>query len=299
MGSDFQAVSWDDQLIADCRQLVRLALAEDLHPDGDITSLAVVGAERHGRADIVAREAGVLAGVRIGSLVLEEAGADATWTAAMADGSPLAPGSVVGRLEGNAHDLLRCERITLNLLGRLCGIATLTGRYLDSVAGSDATVYDTRKTTPGWRRLEKYAVRCGGGQNHRVGLFEAVMIKDNHLALADEAGLTPSAAVRRAREAAPGRVIEVEVDTLAQLRDVLPAGPDIVLLDNMTNDQLREAIALRNGAGPGVVLEASGGVRLGTIGAIAATGVDRISVGALTHSAVGLDLGLDWLAPDA
>lgn len=292
----FKTIEWDDQLVADCRELVRLALREDLGAAGDVTSDSVVGPDRRGAAAITSREAGVLAGVGVATVVLEEADADARWVASLEDAAVLSPGSVVGRLEGNARDLLRCERIILNLLGRLCGIATLTSRYAEAVAGSNARVYDTRKTTPGWRLLEKFAVHCGGGQNHRTGLYDAVLIKDNHLALADEVGLTPGGAVSRAREQQPDRVIEVEVDTLDQLRDVLPAGPDIVLLDNMTNDQLSQAITLRDEAAPGVVLEASGGVCLGTIGPIAATGVDRISVGALTHSAIGLDLGLDWLA---
>lgn len=297
MGSTFRTIDWSDQLVADCRELVRLALREDLGAAGDVTSNAVVGADRRGAAAVVSREVGVLAGVHVGALVLQEANADATWIADMDDAAPLTPGSVVGRLEGNARDLLRCERILLNLLGRLCGIATLTSRYIDAVAGTKAQLYDTRKTTPGWRLLEKFAVRCGGGANHRTGLYDAVLIKDNHLALADEAGLTPGGAVRRARQAQPDRVIEIEVDTLDQLRDVLPAGPDIVLLDNMTNEQLKKAIGLRDASASAVVLEASGGVRLPTIAPIAATGVDRISVGALTHSAVGLDLGLDWRLP--
>lgn len=294
MGSKFKTVEWDDNLLRDCRELVRLALREDLGDAGDVTSLAVVGAERRGKAAVVSREAGVVAGARLPTVVLEEAGADASWWPALDDGEPLKPGAVVGQFEGSARDLLRCERVTLNLMSRLCGVATLTRRYVEAIHGSEAKVYDTRKTTPGWRLLEKFAVRCGGGQNHRTGLYDAVMIKDNHLALADEAGMTPADAVRRAREKQPGRVIEVEVDSLDQLRVALPAGPDIVLLDNMTNDQLREAVAIRAAEAAGVVLEASGGVRLDTIGAIATTGVDRISVGALTHSAVGLDLGLDW-----
>ncbi|TWT97042.1 Nicotinate-nucleotide pyrophosphorylase [carboxylating] [Botrimarina colliarenosi] len=295
MTANFQTVEWDEALIQDCRELVRLALREDLGDAGDVTSLAVVGAERRGKAAVVSRQRGVLAGGRVATIVLEEAGADASWQPTLDDGDTLEPGSVVGTLEGAARDLLRCERVTLNLMSRLCGVATLTRRYVEAVGPSRAAVYDTRKTTPGWRRLEKHAVHCGGGHNHRTGLFDAVMIKDNHLALADQAGMTPAEAVRRAREQQPGRVIEVEVDSLDQLSGVLPAGPDIVLLDNMTLDQLREAVAVRNAGAPGVVLEASGGVRLDTIGAIATTGVDRISVGALTHSAIGLDLGLDWL----
>lgn len=294
MKARFTPVVWDDNLLNDCRQLVRLALSEDLGGHGDLTSQAVVGPDRRGQAEVVSRSTGVLAGVRVVSVVLEEAGADAGWWPALDDGDPLTPGSKVGRLEGNARDLLRCERITLNLLSRLCGIASLTQEFVAAAGESGAAVYDTRKTTPGWRRLEKFAVRCGGGNNHRTGLFDAVMIKDNHLALADDLGLTSADAARRAREAAPGRIIEVEVDTLRQLRQVLPARPDIVLLDNMSCEELRQAVALREEIAPIVVLEASGGVRLETITEIAATGVDRVSVGALTHSAIGLDLGLDW-----
>lgn len=294
MSAQFRTVEWDDDLVRDCRELVRMALREDLGEEGDITSLTVVSAERRGKAAIVAREAGVVAGVRLPALVLEEAGADASWWPAIDDGEALQRGTVVGKLEGNACDLLRCERVTLNLMSRLCGVATLTRRHVEAVGDLSAKVYDTRKTMPGWRMLDKFAVHCGGGVNHRTGLYDAVMIKDNHLALTDEAGMTPADAVSRAREKQPGRVIEVEVDSLEQLRSVLPANPDVVLLDNMTLAQLREAVTVRATSGPGVALEASGGVRLDTIGAIAATGVDRISVGALTHSAVGLDLGLDW-----
>lgn len=300
MPVDFSVVEWDAQLVADCRELVRLALREDLGEAGDVTTNAVVGADRRASADVVSRETGVLAGVRVATIVLDEANADATWTPALQDGAALAPKVVVGRFEGNARDLLRCERVTLNLMSRLCGVATLTAEYVAAVEGSKAKVYDTRKTTPGWRRLEKHAVGCGGGCNHRTGLFDAVMLKDNHLAQTGEAGLTPAKAVERARAAEPEKVIEVEVDTLAQFREVLAVGPDIVLLDNMTNDELREAVALRNERDPAaVVLEASGGVRLTTISEISQTGVDRISVGALTHSAIGLDLGLDWTVPTA
>lgn len=294
MPADFSIVQWNDALVADCRELVRLALREDLGDAGDVTSNTVVEADRRAAAEVVSRESGVLAGVRVATIVLDEAQADVTWRPVLKDGAKLAPRTVVGRLEGNARDLLRCERVTLNLMSRLCGIATLTAEFVAAVAGTKAKVYDTRKTTPGWRRLEKHAVGCGGGSNHRTGLYDAVMLKDNHLAQAGESGLTPAGAVSRARAAEPDRIIQVEVDTLDQLSEVLGAQPDIVLLDNMSNEQLREAVAIRDQRETAVVLEASGGVRLGTIGAIAQTGVDRISVGALTHSAIGLDLGLDW-----
>jgi nicotinate-nucleotide pyrophosphorylase (carboxylating) len=198
----------------------------------------------------------------------------------------------------------------LNLLGRLSGIATLAREYIRRVEGTGARIYDTRKTTPGWRRLEKYAVRCGGGFNHRTGLFDGILIKDNHLALAADKNLTPAEAVRRAREFvgqmtpenvpgvdASNLIIEVEVDRLEQLDDVFAAGPDIVLLDNMPPEQLRAAVARRNAVAPNIELEASGGVTLETVRNIADCGVERISVGALTHSARALDLALDWRSP--
>ena len=223
------------------------------------------------------------------------------WDATVEDGDVVTAGQCLAELRGDVRDLLTAERLLLNFIGRLSGIASLTRTYVDAVQGTTARIYDTRKTTPGWRRLEKYAVRCGGGQNHRTGLFDAVLIKDNHLALA---GVLPGEAVRRARQFlkdtlpadlhAESMIVEIEVDTLEQLDDALPASPDIVLLDNMSLDQLCEAVAKRNTVNPSVQLEASGGVTLKTVRGIAETGVDRISVGALTHSAVSLDVGLDW-----
>jgi nicotinate-nucleotide pyrophosphorylase (carboxylating) len=204
--------------------------------------------------------------------------------------------------------MLAVERPLLNMLGRLSGIASLTRRYVDAVSGTGTGIYDTRKTTPGWRSLEKYAVRCGGGCNHRAGLFEAVLIKDNHLALGAElrpqgaGGFSPAEAVLKARafllerraDAARQAIVEIEVDTLEQLGQVLAAGPDLILLDNMSPATLREAVALRDRGFPAIQLEASGGVDLASVRKIAETGIDRISVGALTHSAVSLDFGLDW-----
>ena len=205
-------------------------------------------------------------------------------------------GDVVGTLSGSLRGILAVERVLLNLLTHLSGIATLTAAYVAQVAGTSADIYDTRKTIPGLRDLAKYAVACGGGCNHRMGLHDAVLVKDNHIAHIAPAEL-PGALARMvvaARAAKPRPTfVEIEVDTLDQLRAVLPTGPDIVLLDNMAPDQLRDAVALRNAAAPGVLLEASGGVTLETVGAIARTGVDRIAVGALTHSAPALDLGLD------
>ena len=243
-----------------------------------------------GRAAIATRRPGVLAGLRAVATLINEMQAGIELQPQAADGDEIAAGTVVAELTGSARDLLTCERPILNLLGRLSGIATLTREYVRRVESTSARIYDTRKTTPGWRRLEKYAVRCGGGHNHRTGLFDAILIKDNHLALAAEKNLSPAGAVRRAREflaqldaqyVDKHMLVEVEIDRLDQLDDVLAAGPDIVLLDNMRPPELRSAVARRNELAPQIELEASGGVALDTVAEIAATGVDRISVGAL------------------
>ncbi len=303
---DFTQLQWNAALEEDCRQLVRLAMLEDLHQQADWTTVSIVPEEAEATATIGAREVGVLAGAAAVQTAIEEMGFAIQCTAHRQDGDALAIGDRVATLSGPARDLLTAERTLLNLLGRLSGIATHTRRHVDAIAGSGARLYDTRKTTPGWRRLEKYAVRCGGGTNHRTGLFDAILIKDNHLAQAAmgdaSSRLSPAQAVEKAREFVNGmepestrpQIIEIEVDTLEQLAGVLPASPTIVLLDNMSCDQLRQAVALRNDLAPQVQLEASGGVTLATIADIAATGVDRISVGALTHSAINFDLGLDW-----
>jgi len=304
---DFHQFVWDDNLKRDCRTLVKLALAEDLGGEQDWTTIALVPADRMGAANIVAREPGIAAGLLAIPVVLAEAQSRLHVTTFLDDGQHFAAGTKLAEITGNVRDLLTVERTLLNLLGRLLGIATLTGRYVSEVAGTGARIYDTRKTMPGWRRLEKYAVRCGGGSNHRTGLFDAVLIKDNHLAQRSGAAVGSPAdaasAVQAARQflqspqgAAKQQMlpVEVEVDSLDQLAAVLPAGPDIVLLDNMPPALLREAVKLRDQVAPHVELEASGGVRLETLREIAATGVERISVGALTHSARVLDIGLDW-----
>jgi len=301
MGKEFAQVEWDDRLTDDCRQIVRLAVREDLDRLCDWTTLALAPPDARGRAAVVARHSGTIAGLKAIEITLDEMDIHDAWKPAVKDGQVVKAGECVAEIEALMRDLLTSERILLNLLGRLSGIATLTRQYVDAVEETDARIYDTRKTTPAWRRLEKYAVRCGGGRNHRTGLFDAVLIKDNHLALA---GCSPGEAVQRARQFlhdmmpddpdAREMIVEIEVDRLDQLDDVLPCGPDIVLLDNMSVDQLRDAVARRDTANPAVELEASGGVNLQTVRAIAETGVDRISVGALTHSAVSLDVGLDW-----
>ena len=303
MAREFHQVEWDKLLEEDCRALVRLAVREDLERQQDWTTVALAPADKQGSADVVTREPGVVAGLRALNLVIDEMQVQIEVSLAVADGDVVPAGTRLASLAGNARDLLTCERIMLNLLGRLMGIATLAQAYVEQIRGTAARVYDTRKTTAGWRRLEKYAVRCGGACNHRTGLFDAILIKDNHLALSDSANQQAADAVLRARqfvhdyrgpESLSELVIEVEVDTIEQLAAVLPIGPDIVLLDNMSLDELHQAVRLRDAEAPQVELEASGGVRLETLREIAESGVDRISVGALTHSARSLDIGLDW-----
>ena len=308
MAREFTQLVWDDTLADDCRQLVRLAVREDLERLYDWTTVALVSEDTLGEAAVIARQPGVVAGLPAAQLALDEMDVPVNWQSHCQDGACVAAGQTIATMAGPARDLLTAERLLLNLLGRLSGIATHTRRYVDAVSGTAARIYDTRKTTPGWRRLEKYAVRCGGAQNHRTGLFDAVLIKDNHLALlARESGAAqagPDAAVGRVRrflqETAHEHarlmhmLIEVEVDTLEQLDQALRARPDIVLLDNMPLEHLREAVRRRNESSPETELEASGGVTLETIRGIAETGVERISVGALTHSAVTLDVALDW-----
>lgn len=278
-------------------KLIELALAEDLHDTGDLTCQALIGEQDEAAVRIVAREAGVLAGVPVAQRVFDKLDRELCWDHQILDGSLLEAGTVVATISGPLRALLTGERTALNFLTHLSGVATLTRRFVDAVAGSTARILDTRKTLPGWRVLEKYAVRAGGGANHRMGLYDGVLIKDNHLAAWAEssAGHTIADAIRTARENVPANVpVEVEVDTLEQLIDALSGSPDMVLLDNMDVKMLREAVAIRNRQASGVQLEASGGVTLETVAEIAAAGVERISVGALTHSAVALDLAFDW-----
>ncbi len=267
---------------------VRAALAEDLGRAGDITSQATIPASAQAVAVIAARKKpGVLAGVDLARKAFELVDPALRFLPAARDGDFFAPGAVLARIEGSARGILAGERVALNFLGRMCGIATLTSHYAQAVAHTRAKICCTRKTTPGLRAFEKYAVRCGGGVNHRFGLDDAVLIKDNHIAVAG--GAVPAL---RAAKAFAGHLvkIEIEVDTLDQLREVLAEGADAVLLDNMSPAQLREAVALIGGR---LIAEASGGIHLGGLKEVAETGVDLISSGALTHSAPVLDLGLD------
>lgn len=299
----------DDILRDSLEQLTRLAIREDLGRGFDITTLAIVPEELPATADIVSRCAGKAAGIDLIQWIVNCLQANVTVQTFVSDGDAFPAKACLATLGGNARDVLTCERTILNFLGRLCGIATWTAQHVALVADLPVRIYDTRKTTPGWRHLEKYAVRCGGGHNHRGGLNEAILIKDNHLACFERARgtvLKPSEAVAKARAflqpqvgGDPEVIIEVEVDSLDGLQDALTAQPDIVLLDNMGPELLRQAVTMRNAAAPGVELEASGGINLKTLRDIASTGIDRISLGALTHSAVNLDLGLDWRLGDA
>lgn len=280
--------------------LIGLALAEDLGQVGDITSTATIPSDALGGGRVVARAHGVLAGMMVVERLIAAFELIDHWESHLADGDRLEPGTVIARLTGPMRSLLILERIALNFLQRLSGIATLTARFVAAVAGTRASIYDTRKTTPGWRALEKYAVRCGGGSNHRFGLFDAVLIKDNHLAWLQSARQPGdpdpiAAAIAAARSHTPeGTTIEIEVDSIEQLEIALACGPDIILLDNFGPELLAEAVRQRDQAAPSIQLEASGGVNLATVRALAQSGVDRISVGALTHSAPALDLALDF-----
>jgi nicotinate-nucleotide pyrophosphorylase (carboxylating) len=267
--------------------VVRLALAEDLGRAGDVTARACVPEEARLRAVLAVRKAGAVAGLDAARLTFQLMDPAARFEPAVSDGVMAPAGAVLARVEANARAVLSAERTALNLLGRMCGIATLTAAYVAAVEGTGARIADTRKTTPGLRALEKHAVLCGGGVNHRFGLDDAILIKDNHVAVCG--GVGP--ALERARAAAGHLMkVEVEVDSLAQLEEALAFAPDVVMLDNFSLEDLRSAVRLAKGR---VVLEASGGVNLQTVRAIAETGVDVISVGALTHSAPALDVGLD------
>ncbi|WIY70200.1 carboxylating nicotinate-nucleotide diphosphorylase [Aquidulcibacter paucihalophilus] len=267
--------------------LVRMALVEDLGRAGDVTAQACIPDGARMRAVFAARKAGVLAGIDCVRLAVLAMDPGASIALKLRDGDAFEAGAVLAEVEADARAFLASERTALNLLGRLCGIATLTRAYVEAVAGTKARIADTRKTTPGLRALEKHAVLCGGGVNHRFGLDDAILIKDNHVAVCGGVG----EAVRRAR-AVVGHLmkVEVEVDGLDQLDEALAAGPDVIMLDNFTLPMLREAVARTAGR---ITLEASGGVNLETVRGIAETGVDVISVGALTHSAPALDVGLD------
>jgi len=271
----------------DVESLIARAVDEDLDGGVDVTTVATVPAGQRAVLDLVARRAGVIAGVPVAAAVFSYVAGDAASITVVAkDGAAVKPGDVVLSVEGRTHDLLQAERPALNLLGHLSGIATLTGAWVEAIAGTSAAIRDTRKTTPGFRRLEKYAVRCGGGINHRMSLSDAALVKDNHVVAAGGV----AAAFDAVRREFPGIDVEVEVDSLDQLDEVLDAGADLVLLDNFTPEQMREAVRRTAGRAR---LEASGGLSIDVAAEVAATGVDYLAVGALTHSAPVLDIGAD------
>ena len=273
------------------RRAVQLALAEDLG-SGDATTLAIVGENLAAEAAIRAREPLVIAGLQLAEAAFRQLSSELEITGAAEDGQRAEAGRILLNIKGPARPMLSAERIALNFLQRLSGVATLTAQFVDAVKDTRAQILDTRKTTPGWRRLEKYAVTCGGGRNHRFGLFDMVLIKDNHLAaLRAESPNAIAAALHRAKAAFPQLKVEVEADTLEQVEQAVAAGADLILLDNMNPVQLRLAVRRCKGRAQ---TEASGGVSLASVRAIAETGVDFISVGALTHSARAVDIGLDF-----
>ncbi len=284
----------------DLADLLQRARDEDLGPEGlDATTQLFVDAQETCQARVVSREPGTVAGLALLPAVVAAYDPAVGLELSAEDGAAVVPGAVVATFRGPLRSVLTLERVALNLLGHLSGIASHAAAFTREIQHTQAKVYDTRKTLPGLRALQKYAVACGGGGTHRMGLYDAVLVKDNHLAHVplDDYTSTLKAMATRARAQVQGlKFVMVEVDTLDQLERVLPAEIDIVLLDNMAPDQLRAAVARRNAAAPKVLLEASGGVTLKTVRAIAETGVERISVGALTHSSINLDLGLD-IAP--
>jgi nicotinate-nucleotide pyrophosphorylase (carboxylating) len=270
---------------------VASALFEDIG-SGDVTTLAAVPQTAQAQALVRAREPLVVAGLALAEAAFRQLSTAVQVTRAAEDRQRLAEGGILLKIAGPAHALLGAERVALNFLQRLCGIATLTAQFVEAIKGTRAQILDTRKTTPGWRRLEKYAVTCGGGLNHRLGLYDMVLIKDNHLAaLRNESPNAIAAAVQRARAKYPALKVEVEADTLEQVEQAVSAGADIVLLDNMNLVQLRLAVQRCKERAQ---TEASGGVTWAGVRAIAETGVDFISVGALTHSARAMDIGLDF-----
>jgi len=278
----------DAELRATIFECIRRALDEDIFT-GDVTTDSIVPVDARLSGNIVAKQSGVVAGLKVSKMVFQQLSADISLTANVSEGSFVEAGMVLAQVSGSARGLLTGERTALNLLGRMSGIATLTRQFVDAVAGTKAVILDTRKTAPGLRVVDKLAVRLGGGQNHRTGLFDMVLIKDNHI---DFAG-SITAAVERVRASGTRLEIEVEARTLEDLREALSLGVERVLLDNMTIETMREAVALNGGKAK---LEASGNVTLQSVRAVAETGVDFISVGGLTHSAPVFDVSLKWAA---
>lgn len=316
LGTSTQKPTFDAATQADCLKLIEMAIVEDtgsptLATAVDCTTQSVIPPQATATASLVSRQSGVICGLEVVKLAISKIATEIDLDCHVNDGDRIKQGDKIATLSGQAHQILMMERTCLNFLGKLSGISTLTAQFTDLTKPTAVKVLDTRKTTPGYRRLEKYAVACGGGVNHRMGLYDAVMIKDNHLAFyrawnknsknsTDD--VTEAIALARGWiDSDPSNlpngkntVVQIEVDTLEQLDRALVAKPDIVLLDNMSNEDLISAVQQRLQISPQTQLEASGGVNLKTIAGIAQTGVDRISVGALTHSATNFDIGLDW-----
>jgi nicotinate-nucleotide pyrophosphorylase (carboxylating) len=277
----------EEKLLKAAEPLIELALAEDIG-SGDFTTQATIPESVRGRGVIIAKAHGVICGLPVAAAVFRAVDERISFAPQVQDGEPVQPGDRVAEVEGPLRGILIGERVALNFLARLSGVATLTARFVEAVAPYPAVILDTRKTTPGWRHLEKYAVRCGGARNHRMGLYDMVLIKDNHIAACGSV----AEAVRRVRAAGVALSIEVEVKNLEELGEALELGVDRILLDNFSMESLARAVRIVAGRVP---LEASGGVTLENVAEIAATGVDYISVGALTHSAPALDLSLELL----
>ena len=278
------------QITSSVKAIVERALSEDLG-SGDVTTDALIPPDIRGLGSIVAKAAGVIAGVEVALEVFRQANPDVETRTLITDGSEVSPGVVVAEVEGSIAGILKGERVALNFLQRLSGIATATSMYVKAVQGTKARIVDTRKTVPGIRQLEKYAVRMGGGHNHRYNLADGILIKDNHIAAlrAQELGLAEI--VNRARENSPHTLrVEIEVESIDEAREALEAGADVILLDNMSPEEMRQVVAMSGGRR---LLEASGGINLDTVRAVAETGVDLISVGALTHSVRAMDISLD------
>jgi nicotinate-nucleotide pyrophosphorylase (carboxylating) len=276
---------------AEIRKAVQAALAEDIG-SGDATTLATVPANAAAKSVLRSRESLVVAGIEFAEIAFRELSRKIKIEKLLCDGERASAGKILLKISGPARAILNAERVALNFIQRLSGIATVTAQFVDAIKGTRSQILDTRKTTPGWRRFEKYAVTCGGGKNHRIGLFDMILIKDNHLAaLKNEKPNAIAAAIQRARIKFPKLKVEVEADTLKQVEQAADARADFILLDNMDLKQLRRAVKMVKGRAK---TEASGGVNLKTVGAIAETGVDFISVGALTHSARAMDIGLDF-----
>jgi nicotinate-nucleotide pyrophosphorylase (carboxylating) len=287
---------FDSQTAVAAKTLTQMSFDEDLRDRGDLTCLATIPAELKATVNVVSRQTGVVSGLPLLPLVFEDLPGPVTWQQHLEDGQAVHRGTVLASISGPVRSLLTGERTVLNFMTHLSGIATRTAEFVEQVKGTKAVILDTRKTLPGYRLLQKYAVRCGGGTNHRMGLYDGILIKDNHLAARGDSTCAAAVADARAfmRAIDSRAAIEIEVDSLAQLRDALNEQPEIVLLDNMSSEMLRDAVAIRDAVCPGTRLEASGGVTLETVRAIAESGVDRISFGSLTHSSPSLDLGFDW-----